>query len=541
MTPCPHFGLERLARGADNHPVRLLPWSTLATLGLILLGVPAASAAVSREPVAAGFESPVHVTAPPGDGRRVMVVEQGGTVRVVRDGQVLAEPFLAIDSDLLSGGERGLLSIAFPPDYEASRYVYAYLTDAEGDIRVDQFRRAVGSRDRVEPGYRRPVIEVAHREAGNHNGGLAVFGPDGRLYLGTGDGGNGYDQPVRDARDTSSLLGKILRIEPLPGGGHAVPLDNPFGAVWAYGLRNPFRFSFDRLTGDLAIGDVGQSTVEEIDWVPHVGGVGAGRGANFGWDDCEGSLRAEPAPTGTDPCPLSGDVRPTIEKLRARDGFCSITGGVVVRDPALEELVGRYLYGDLCRSPIRSAVLGPTASGDREEPALAAANLVSFGEDACARVYTVEHGGRVSRVRDESPAACDLRVPEPPQAPGPGFGSAPPSQAPLSVRLGGSRRQRALRRGAVVVRVRCNQACGLRALGRLSLRRRARPLRLVQVVRRLAANRTATLRLRLARPAREAVRRALARRRRVTATVTVRARGADRRLRTARWVVRLVR
>ena len=527
---------------ADHLSMRLRTSTAPAILALALLGAPAvATAAVSLEPLGGAFSSPVHVTAPPGDGRRLMVTERGGTVWVVRDGQTLPEPFLRIDSDIVSGGERGLLSIAFPPDYESSRYVYAYLTDAEGDIRVDQFRRAAASRDRTEPGYRRTVIEVAHREAGNHNGGLAVFGPDGRLYLGTGDGGNGYDQPVRDARDTSSLLGKILRIQPLPGGGHVVPLDNPFGAVWAYGLRNPFRFSFDRLTGDLAIGDVGQSTIEEIDWVPHVAGVGAGRGANFGWDDCEGSLRSEPAPTGTEPCPLTGDVRPKIEKLQASDGFCSITGGVVVRDPGLEELSGRYLYGDLCQSPIRSAVLGPTASGDREERTLPTTNLVSFGEDACGRVYTVELGGGVSRVRDESPASCDLRVPEP------GYGSLPEGGPPVrdpisvSVRLSGPRRQRALRRGAVLVRVRCDQACGVRALGRLSLRLRGRPRRLTGVLRRLPAHRTVSLRLAIPRSARAALRRSLASRKGVSASLVVRARGEDRRLAIARRVVRLVR
>ena len=518
---------------------------TLTATCAALAAPAAAQGPVALTPVGTDFSSPVHVTAPPGDGRRLMVVEQGGTVRVVRDGQKLTSPFLTLTDEFLGGGERGLLSIAFAPDYETSRLLYAYYTDTQGDIRVDELRRAAGSRDQVEPGYRRSVIEILHREASNHNGGQLQFGPDGYLYLGTGDGGNGYDQPVRDARDVSSLLGKLLRIDPVAGGGYTAPADNPYAGaavagrdeVWSYGLRNPFRFSFDRQNGDLLIGDVGQSKVEEIDHAPATAGTGAGRGLNFGWDECEGSLRAEPAPTGSEPCALDGDTPPVLEQLRPDSGFCSITGGYVVRDPGLQALSGRYLYGDLCYSTLRS--FPPGAPGDdRQEAALGVTRLVSFGEDACGRLYTVEIGGRVSRIEDSTPSGCAVRVPEPdgaPASPGGTTGGA------LVVRVAGASRQPALRRGGVLLRVSCRQACGFRAFGTLSLRHDGRPRKLGQAVERLTAGQSARVKLKISESGLRAVRRALARHRRVTASILVRTRGTDGRVRSSRLVTRLVR
>ena len=523
---------------------------------------PAPAAAQSLVPVGGTFASPVHVAAPPGDGRRLMVVEQGGTVKVVRDGATLATPFLTLDTDFTTGGERGLLSIAFSPDYESSRLLYAYFTDGDGDIRVDQYRRAADSRDQVEAGYRRPVIEIPHREAGNHNGGTAAFGPDGHLYLGTGDGGNSYDTPNRDARSRSSLLGKLLRIAPLPGGGYTIPAGNPFTApsdpgldeIWAIGLRNPYRFSFDRPTGDLFVGDVGQGAVEEVNHLPFAAG-GAGRGANLGWDDCEGHLAAEPV-TGTAPCPLTGDVRPALALLRG-GGYCSVIGGLVVRDPSVTQLAGRYLYGDLCKRSLRSYVPGMPAT-DREEAALAVTSLVGLGEDACGRVHVVEHGGRVSRLQGASDVGCALRVPEPGPGPGPGPGPAPgptpgggaqvgggggdaaptADATPPALRLGGPRRQRLTGRG-LLVRVRCSEPCSLRALGSLDLRRGGRRIRLRQVLTRLSADRPAALRLKVSRRSRAVVRRTLRRGRRVTARVTVRVRDLSGNLRIAERSIRL--
>ncbi len=532
---------------------------------LALAPAPAAAQSPSLTPVGGTFSAPVYTTAPPGDGRRLMVVEQGGTVRVIRDGVTLTDPFLTVTADFTTGGERGLLGLAFSPDYEQSRLLYVYFTDAEGDIRVDELRRAEDSRDRVEPEYRRPVIEIPHREAGNHNGGTVAFGPDGRLYIGTGDGGNGYDQPVRDARDRTSLLGKLLRIAPTPGGGYTIPVDNPFAGpaepgrdeVWSYGLRNPFRFSFDSLTGDLFIGDVGQNTIEEVNHAPFATG-GAGRGANFGWDDCEGNLAAEPS-TGTAPCELVGDQRPAISLPHA-SRYCSVIGGVVVRDASVAQLAGRYLYGDLCQARLRSYVSGAPET-DREEPTLAVRQLAGIGEDACGRVHVVQLGGAVSRLDGGSPGDCALRVPEPggggaPAGAGPPGGASviggatgsgrSPIAAPvtLRLRLGGPRRQRLTRRG-LLVRARCSEPCRLRALGALNVRRGERqirlpvPARVRQVHRRLLAGRPAALRLKVSGASRAVVRRALARGRRVLAAVTVRVRDARGNLRRARRTIRL--
>ena len=511
--------------------IRLL----LATLPLACLSTTGPAAAQTLTPVGGGFDDPVHVSAPPGDGLRVMVVEQGGTVRVIRDGATLPTPFLTVASDFTGGGERGLLSIAFSPDYERSRLLYAYYTDAEGDIRVDEFRRAADSRDRVEPAYRRRVIEVLHREAPNHNGGTVAFGPDGRLYLATGDGGNGYDMPNRDARDTASLLGKLLRITPTPGGGYTIPAGNPYAApgnpgrdeVWAIGLRNPFRFSFDRANGDLFVGDVGQNTIEEVNHLPAA--AGRGQGANLGWDDCEGNLLAEPL-TGTAPCPLAGDVRPAIALPQSAD-FCSVIGGVVVRDPSVPQLAGRYLYGDLCKPRLRSYVPGSPAT-DREEPSLGVASPAGIGEDACGRVYVAQLGGTVARLEGGS-SSCPLRVP------GSGAGAdGGGTGATLRVTLGGPRRQRLTRRG-LLVRVRCSERCRIRAIGTLTLRRRGLRIRVRQVKRSLAANPPVAIRLKVSGPSRSAVARALRRGRRVSASITVRARDGRGRLRVARRTIRL--
>jgi glucose/arabinose dehydrogenase len=338
------------------------------------------------------FDAPLYVTAAPADRRRLYVVEQGGRVMVVRGRR--ARPFLDIRSQVRSGGEQGLLSVAFPPDFATSRLFYVYFTGRDGRQNVVEYRAA--SRDRADPGSGRTVLRMDDPEP-NHNGGLLLFGPDGLLYIGTGDGGGGDDQHGRrgNAQDLGSLLGKILRIDPRAKGGrpYTVPASNPFvrragarGEVYAYGLRNPWRFSFDRRTGDLIIGDVGQDTVEEIDIVRR------GRaGANFGWRPWEGRRRnfREPAP---------GAIFPAITH-RHRDGFCSITGGYVVRDPALRALAGRYVYGDFCEGRLRVARLRPghRAKG-RALPGIRVRSLSSFGEDARGRVYVVSLDGPVYRL-----------------------------------------------------------------------------------------------------------------------------------------------
>ena len=344
------------------------------------------------------FEAPVYVTAPPGDPRRIFVVEQGGTIRVITGGKRRSRPFLDIRNRVIAGGEQGLLSMAFAPDYARTRRFYVNYTDRSGTQSVVEYRRSKSSRDRADASSARRVLRYDDEEA-NHNGGLVVFGPDDMLYIGTGDGGGANDQHGErgNAQNLDSLLGKLLRIDPRRSGGrpYRVPPSNPFvdrsGArpeIYSYGLRNPWRFSFDRRTGDLTIADVGQNAIEEVNFARK----GKARGVNYGWRPFEGTRRNfdEPAPNA---------VAPVLE-LSHDDGNCSITGGYVVRDPNLPALAGRYVYGDLCVGRLRSARLSAgSAEGDRAVPGVAKVEqLSSFGEDARGRVYVMSLNGPVYRL-----------------------------------------------------------------------------------------------------------------------------------------------
>jgi glucose/arabinose dehydrogenase len=356
-----------------------------------------AAAATGVKLVGVGsFHAPLYVTAPPADRRRIFVVEQGGTIRVIRGGKRLARPFLDIRSLVTAGGEQGLLSLAFAPDYAKTKRFYVNYSDKAGDQRIVEYRAATA--DRAAAGSARTVLRYPGLEP-NHNGGLLLFGPDRLLYAGTGDGGGGNDQHGArgNAQDLGSLLGKILRIDPRRKGSrpYSVPASNPFvgrsGArpeIYSYGLRNPWRFSFDRSTGDLAIADVGQDAVEEVDFAAK----GQARGVNYGWRPLEGNRRNfnEPA---------AGAVAPVLE-LQHSAGNCSITGGYVERDKGVPALLGRYVYGDLCRGELRSAKLAPgSATGDEAIPGVAKVNqLSSFGEDASGRVYAVSLSGPVYRL-----------------------------------------------------------------------------------------------------------------------------------------------
>jgi glucose/arabinose dehydrogenase len=344
------------------------------------------------------FDQPLYVTAPPADKRRIFVVEQGGRIDVVRGGRTLPAPFLDLSSQVTAGGEQGLLGLAFSPDYATSGLFYVYYTgkDSKEDL-VELHRK---SDDLADPASARTVFVHDDPEP-NHNGGQLAFGPDGLLYVGTGDGGGGNDQHGArgNAQNLSSPLGKILRIgvggtASRGGKPFTAPSSNPFinraGArpeIYAYGLRNPWRFSFDRASGDLIIGDVGQDAVEEIDFARK----GTARGANFGWRPFEGRHRIfnEPAP---------GAKLPVLTKSHD-DGWCSITGGYVVRDRAVAGLYGRYVYGDFCKGQLRSARLSAgKASDDQAIPGLPAiSGLDSFGQDAAGRVYVVSQGGAVYR------------------------------------------------------------------------------------------------------------------------------------------------
>lgn len=303
---------------------------------------------------------------------------------VLRDGRRQRRPFLDIRDLVSSGGERGLLSIAFPPDYRESRRFYVYYTDRRGDIRVDELERR--SATRAARGSRRALVHVPHPVNSNHNGGQLQF--LGKwLYLGTGDGGSAGDPP-NNAQNPHVLLGKLLRIDPA--------LPHPEPQVYSLGLRNPFRFSFDRVTRPsqprIAIGDVGQNRFEEVDYLP----LGAARGANFGWDAFEGFAPYREEDSGT-PDP-GGTVKPIFAYPHSRGGSCSIIGGYVVADPHLAGLYERYVYADLCEGELRSLVPHlRRASGDRRL-GLHVDTPSSFGEDDRHRLYVCSLEGPVYRL-----------------------------------------------------------------------------------------------------------------------------------------------
>ena len=365
----------------------------------------AGEADASRNPRVAlkrigSFADPVDVAAAPGYPRLLFVVEQAGRVRVLRRGRALPRPFLDISGLVSAGGERGLLSIAFAPDYRRSKRLYVYYTDRQGDISVDEFRRRTPTR--AARGSRRGVIEIPHRVNSNHNGGDLQF--LGRLlYFGTGDGGSGGDPP-NNAQNRNSLLGKLIRIDPRPAAGrpYRIPASNPFvgsragrGEIYSLGLRNPFRFSFDRVSASrprIAIADVGQGAFEEVDYTT----VSRARGANFGWDAFEGFARYRDENSGT-PDP-GGTVKPIFAYPHSRGGSCTIIGGFVVGDPRLPSLRGRYVYADLCEGQIRSLRPGlRRARGDRRL-GLRVDTPSSFGEDLRGRIYVASLEGPVFRL-----------------------------------------------------------------------------------------------------------------------------------------------
>jgi glucose/arabinose dehydrogenase len=337
------------------------------------------------------FSAPIYVAAPPGDSSRLFVVERAGRIVVLHGGS--RNVFLDIRGQVSKGGERGLLSMAFAPDYASSGRFYVDYTDNGGDIRIVEFRRSTGA-DRAAPGSARNVLTIEHSQFSNHNGGQIQFGPDGLLYIGVGDGGSEND-PFRRGQNLGTLLGKLLRIDPRPSGGrpYTVPRSNPFAGragarpeIYSYGLRNPWRFSFDRQTGGLTIGDVGQDRFEEIDFTHRDGAAGR----NFGWSVFEGRHRFRGG--------SALDYTPPVLTLSHSRGFCAVDGGYVVRDRTLRSLFGRYVYGDLCNSRLYSAKLRKGhVVGNRALP-VKVGNLVSFGEDARGRVYAVSLSGSVYRL-----------------------------------------------------------------------------------------------------------------------------------------------
>ncbi len=345
--------------------------------------------ALDAEVVVGGLSAPVYLAAPTGDSR-LFVVEQAGRVRIVEGGQLMATPFLDITDRVVSGGERGLLSIAFHPLYDSNGYFYVSYTGDGGDSRIERYS-VTGDPNVADPASAKLILTVS-QPFSNHNGGLIAFGPDGMLYIGLGDGGSGGD-PQGHGQNTSTLLGSLLRIDVDGGDPYAVPAGNPFvggvGAdeIWAYGLRNPWRFSFDRTAGNLYVADVGQNAWEEVNVV-----AASAAGLNYGWNVMEGAHCF-----ASDPCDTNGLVLPAVEYGHSQG--CSITGGYVYRGTAIPEIQGHYFYSDYCRGFLRSfRFTGGSVADQRQWDVGDVGNVLSFGEDGSGELYILSGNGNVYRL-----------------------------------------------------------------------------------------------------------------------------------------------
>ena len=342
---------------------------------------------VSSTKLVDGLSSPVHVTHADDGSGRLFVVEQVGRIRIVKDGSLLSTPFLSITSRVRFGGEQGLLSMAFPPDYASKGYFYVNYTDVSSRTVVARYH-VTANPEVADPDSEQILLTVDQPYA-NHNGGQLAFGPDGYLYIGMGDGGSGGD-PQNYAQNPASLLGKMLRIDVEAAGDpttYTIPAGNPYtqtsgyrGEIWALGLRNPWRFSFDRQTGDLYIGDVGQNTYEEVDYQP----ASSPGGENYGWKIMEGFHCY-----GAGSCDTTGLTLP-VKEYNHTEG-CSITGGMVYRGPAPSSH-GIYFYADYCNG----RVWGLQYDGAAWQSALlhdAPFNITGFGDDEAGRLYTTDYFG----------------------------------------------------------------------------------------------------------------------------------------------------
>ena len=391
-------------------PKALLPPMLLSGIGLCTaLASPACShspasnggpdtgtVALGLEPVASGLGPLTYLTAPPGDTGRLFLVEQSGRIRIVKHGVPLPTPFLDIHSLVTNGSEQGLLGMAFYPDYATSgRFIVSYtspLGTQSGGTSVLARYTVSADPDVANPSPDRQLLSV-DQPYDNHNGGMITFGPDGYLYFGLGDGGLGGD-PLGTGQDRTDLLGSMLRLDVSGSGGYTIPATNPYAAsatfaheLWNYGLRNPWRFSFDRSTGDLYIADVGQDRVEEVDVAPS----SSGGGENYGWNEVEGNE------CYTSGCNMSLYVAPVTTYTHANG--CAIIGGYVYRGSAIPALAGTYFYTDECGGWMRSFQWsGGAATEPLSWPALSTGAPQSLGQDASGELYVVTGGGRAFRI-----------------------------------------------------------------------------------------------------------------------------------------------
>jgi hypothetical protein len=432
-TPLPDY-----AKSISYLKAVTLAGKLMAVLVLVFALFGGSAQALSLQQVGSGFEEPIYVTSDPGNPDRLFVVERPGTILLVQNGEA-PKVFADIRSVVsCCAGERGLLSIALAPDFDTSgRFFLDYLGEEEpGEIRVAEMTASGGSA--ASSTLRDVIPPIPHPGESNHNGGQLQFGPEGALFISTGDGGGENDEH-HNAQNPSSQLGKILRLA-TPG-----PLTTP--SVWSLGLRNPFRFSFDRLTHGLWIGDVGQGRREEVDFAA---APTLGQGANYGWNCMEGTLPGPPPPFEDPQCAANaGDfVAPVFEYPHTDPGNggafgCAIIGGYVARGPGMGDSYGRYVYGDLCEGDIRSFSPASPSLSDRSE-GVHVENLNSFGEDSCGRLYAVSGDGPVYRLVGPEAGVC-------PTPTGPIYTpSAPSAQSPSFVGIRAvSRKVRRHRRGLI--------------------------------------------------------------------------------------------
>ncbi len=391
-----------MKRRVDRSGIVLIAGAVIAGALILALALPAARAQTpgfALEPVANGFTRPLYLTHA-GDGSgRLFVVEQGGAIWVLQDGQRLEAPFLdvsdRISPEALGTGytERGLLGLAFHPDYAENGVFFIDYTDRNGSSVIARYTVSAEDPDRADPASEQQLLVVEQPYA-NHNGGHLAFGPDGYLYVAMGDGGSGGD-PQNNAQNLGTLLGAILRLDVSAEDGYAIPDDNPFAStdnarpeIWAWGLRNPWRFSFDRETGDLYIADVGQNEWEEVNFQP----ADSPGGENYGWRPYEGSQ------IYSGEQPASEPVMPIAEYSHSGTGGCSITGGYVYRGEAIPALAGTYFYGDWCSGTIWSARQADSGAWDVQAALESGLSISSFGEDEAGELYVIDYdSGEISR------------------------------------------------------------------------------------------------------------------------------------------------
>jgi glucose/arabinose dehydrogenase len=393
-------------------PLRIVPIAAA-----LLLATPA-GAQYSAQRIASGLESPVYATSPPGDPR-LFIVEQTGRIRIHDGSVLLAPPFLDLSGSVSGGSEQGLLGLAFPPDFATSQLFYVNYTNLAGDTVVARYRVSATDPDVADPVADPAFVLVIDQPFSNHNGGHIAFGPnDGLLYIGMGDGGSGGD-PLGHGQNPATLLGKMLRIDVSGGFGsnYSIPAGNPLAdgpggnadEIWALGLRNPYRWSFDRQTGDLYIGDVGQGAVEEIDFQP----ASSAGGENYGWNVMEGSRCYSP-PAG---CDSTGLTLPVIEHIHALEGVMAIIGGYRYRGPTDPALDGRYFYGDYSGKLYMATEGSPGAFTPQLITAAPDQGSIDapsgFGEDASGNLHIVDLDGEVFRLGASTPPVPEQCAPVP--------------------------------------------------------------------------------------------------------------------------------